>query len=212
MKRKILLIDDHPVSRLGIAALLNAQADVEVSAQAGDAREAIAALDANRVDLVITDLALPGMDGLELTRKIRARPNPPAVLILSMHDETLYAERALRAGASGYLMKEAATETIVEAIHRVLEGRVFLSHGMVDRVFERLGGDRGDASQLGQLTDRELQVLRFIGRGHTTRAIANQLFLSVKTVEAHRTNIMKKLGLRNATELVRYAASIDETT
>jgi DNA-binding NarL/FixJ family response regulator len=207
-KTRIVIVDDHPLLRTGLAARLRDEPDLAVCGQAGDLAEAMAVIDRERPDLVLVDISLPGRDGLELLKDIRARHPPMLTLVLSMHDESLYAERALRAGARGYVMKGAAPETLVQAIRDVVAGELVVGKEIVKRVLQRVGqtGTGGIAgSPVDRLTDRELEVFRLIGEGHNRNRIANELHLSVKTVEAHRANIRQKLGAENAAEVMQRA-------
>ncbi len=205
----MLVVDDHPLFRKGVVQLLNDEPDIEVRAQAGTSTEALSAVRRNNVDLAVIDISLEGgPDGIELTKSIRAeRPRLP-VLILSMHDETLYAERALRAGARGYVMKREALDQFITAVRTVLRGEIFISPSMSNRmVYDHIHGGDYSRSPVDRLSDRELEVLQLIGKGHDVRDIANGLHLSTKTVEAHRAHIKEKLNLANAREVVRFATN-----
>jgi DNA-binding NarL/FixJ family response regulator len=207
-KTRILIVDDHPIVREGLTRRINRQPDLVVCGEAGAAAEVMKAITESRPDLVIVDLTLPDKGGLELIKDIHTRhPRLPA-LVLSMHDEKLYAERALRAGAMGYVMKQEATEHIIEAIHCALAGQVYLSRSMSARMLGTLvaGKAQGPSSPLESLSDRELEVFQLVGKGLGTRQIAEKLHVSVKTVEAHKIRIKAKLGLESATELARHAA------
>jgi len=208
MKSSILIVDDHPMVRHGLAQLLNHEADLEVRGEAATAGEAMEALRKSRFDLVIADLSLSGVSGIELVRNIRAHDANLPVLVISMHDETVYAERALRAGARGYVMKQEATEKVLSAVRRLLAGDVYLSDALQAKMLRRAVGRRGDAPVLPieVLSDRELEVLRLIGRGLGTRQISEELRRSIKTVEAHRASLKDKLGLKTAAELAHFAA------
>ncbi len=208
-KHRVLVVDDHPLFRKGVVQLLNDEPDIEVRAQAGTSTEALSAVRRNNVDLAVIDISLEGgPDGIELTKSIRAeRPRLP-VLILSMHDETLYAERALRAGARGYVMKREALDQFITAVRTVLRGEIFISPSMSNRmVYDHIHGGDYSRSPVDRLSDRELEVLQLIGKGHDVRDIANGLHLSTKTVEAHRAHIKEKLNLANAREVVRFATN-----
>ena len=205
---RILVVDDHPVVRKGIVQLIEGESDLQVCAEADSAAATLEALDSPLPDLVIVDLTLAGASGLGLIKDIKARHPDLPILVLSMHDESLYAERALRAGAAGYVMKQEATEHIVEAIRQVLGGQVYLSDRMAARLLHRVVGRTGTESRpspIEALTDRELEVFQLVGQGLSTRQIAEQLFLSVKTVETHLEHIKTKLGLESGRELVRQA-------
>jgi DNA-binding NarL/FixJ family response regulator len=201
------MVDDHAVVRQGIAALIGQEDDLFVCGEAESAEEALEALRTTHPAICLADLSLAGIDGMEFVKRAKARfPHVP-ILILSMHDENLYAERALRAGAKGYIMKREGTDNLLEAIRRVLKGQVYLSERMAGRILQRIAEGRifEGASTVGKLSDRELEVFRFIGQGLGTREIAERLHLSVKTIEAHRANMMKKLGLAGSSELVQQA-------
>lgn len=208
LKRTVLIVDDHPIVRQGLAQLINQEHDLEVCGQAEDAHEAMQAIRKLQPDLVIVDISLKDTSGMELIKDLKIqRPDLP-VLTLSMHDEEVYGERALRAGAKGYIMKQEATEKVVTAIRRVLAGEVYVSNGMAARMVSRLvgGGERKKAgSPLDSLSDRELEVFRFIGEGFSTREMAEKLHLSVKTIETYRAHLKDKLGLQDAGELLRAA-------
>jgi DNA-binding NarL/FixJ family response regulator len=206
-RARILIVDDHPVVRNGLRMLIDDEPDLIVCGEAGDADEAIRALDAKKPDLVIVDLSLKGSSGLELIKRIKSRNSASKMLVSSMFDESLYAERVLNAGALGYVSKQEAMEKVIEAIRCVLSGRVYLSTAMSDRMLHRLARDQKaiERSPVETLSDRELEVFEMIGRGRTTAEIANQLHLSVKTVETHREKVKAKLGLKSAAELYQYA-------
>jgi len=206
-KSTILIVDDHPVVRQGLALLINREADLTVCGDAEEASSALQRIEELKPDLIVVDISLNGPDGLDLLKEIRARdPNLP-VLILSMLDELLYAERALRAGANGYIMKQEATERVLVAIRRILGGEVYVSDRMADRMLHRFvgGGQVTERSPVADLTDRELEVFRLIGEGHGTRQIAEELHISVKTVESYQAHIKEKLSLKNSRELVQRA-------
>ena len=205
----MLVVDDHPLFRKGVVQLLSDEPDLEVRAQAGNAKEALDALRHHRLDLAVIDVSLEGgTDGIELTKAIRAeRPRLP-VLILSMHDESLYAERALRAGARGYVMKREALDQFITAVRTVLQGEIFISPVMSNRmVYDHIHGGDYARSPVDRLSDRELEVLQLIGKGHDMHDIARALNLSEKTVETHRAHIKEKLNLANAREVTRFATS-----
>jgi DNA-binding NarL/FixJ family response regulator len=206
-KRKILLVDDHPIVRQGLSQLINQEADLTVCGEAENASSAMEAITASRPDLVIVDISLDGPDGLDLLKTVRIRDATLPVLILSMHDEFLYAERALRAGARGYIMKQAATDGLLVAIRKILSGDIYLSERMSARLLRQLTSHPAPVSRspLEDLSDRELEVFRLIGQGHGTREIAEMLHLSVKTVEAYQAHIKEKLSLKNSRELMQRA-------
>jgi len=206
---RILLVDDHPLLRQGIAQILEAEPDLEVAGQASDAEEALSMFDRIAPDLVVTDISLPGMNGLELLKNLLTlHPNLP-VLVVSRHDEELYAERAVRAGSRGYVSKLAAGDELVIAIRRVLRGGIHLSEDLKDRMLFGAASGVKDATQtpLEVLSDRELEVFEMTGRGIPTREISERLHLSVKTVESYRSRIKTKLGLANGTELIKHAVA-----
>ena len=189
--------------------LLNDEPDIEVCAQVGTSMEALSAIRRNHVDLAVIDISLEGgPDGIELTKSIRAeRPRLP-ILILSMHDETLYAERALRAGARGYVMKREALDQFITAVRTVLRGEIFISPSMSNRmVYAHIHGSSDSGSPVDRLSDRELEIFQLIGKGHDVHEIARGLHLSEKTVEAHRAHIKEKLDLANAREVTRFATN-----
>lgn len=204
---KILIVDDHPILRKGLAQLIEQQNDLSICGQFEEADAAFAALGQLKPDLALVDLSLKDSSGVELLKNIRASYPKLLVLVLSMHDESLYAERVLRAGASGYIMKQEASEKVLQAIRKVLAGEIFLSEKMSAKFMHQLVGGRSAAGRsfMDRLSDRELEVFGLIGEGRGTREIAEQLHLSVKTIESHRAHIKEKLNLKNATELVHRA-------
>jgi DNA-binding NarL/FixJ family response regulator len=206
-KGRVVIIDDHPIIRHGLTELIREEADLEVSGAAENADDGLALVETSRPDLAIVDISLSHSSGIDLVKSLRGRHPELRILVLSVHDESLYAERALRAGASGYIMKEEATENLILAIRRVLHGEIYLSSRMSDRLLDGLVHGRARSRPDSKLTlsDRELHVFEMIGRGIGSREIAERLGLSVKTVDAHRANIKAKLGLRKASELVQHA-------
>jgi DNA-binding NarL/FixJ family response regulator len=212
-KHSLLVVDDHPFMRAGIAQLIERQPDLRVCGEAGQPSEAFAALARTRPDLVLTDLTMPGRSGLEFIRDLRAAEPNLAILVISMHDELVYAERALRAGARGYIMKEAGGEALLAAIRQVLRGEVYVSPRMSARLLDALSARRPRASHspIEQLTDREFEVFQLIGQGKGTREIAAQLGLSPKTVDVHRANLRAKLKLGDMTALIQHAVRWVET-
>jgi DNA-binding NarL/FixJ family response regulator len=204
---RVFLVDDHPIVRHGIAQLLSEESDLEVCGEADDARKALDALPAADPGVIIVDLSLGATSGIDLIRELKQRLPQVAVLVVSMHDERLYAERALRTGASGYVMKHEATGMIVRAVRTVAGGAVFVSDAMSRHLIGRwvAGGAPRDSSPLDALSNRELHVLELIGRGLGTRAIAERLHISVKTVESYRARLKEKMDLRSGIELVRFA-------
>lgn len=205
-KLRVLIVDDHPIVRQGISQLINQEPDFDTCAQAGSAQEALDLLEKSTPDIMLVDISLDGVSGLELLKMVKSRHGKVPVLILSMHDESLYAERALRSGAKGYVMKQEATERVLVAIRQVLRGELYLSERMQGKILQRvLNGDEGGLSPIDLLSDRELEVFRLIGHGYATGDIARELMRSVKTVETHRAHLKDKLGLKNAAELTRFA-------
>lgn len=201
-------MDDHPVTREGLARLINHEPDLEVCGEANTAVRALGAIEAQNPDLVVIDVSLgTGTSGLELIKDLAARNARLRMLALSTHDENLYAERALRAGARGYVMKQEPTAQVMEAIRKVLQGEIFLSRAMNERMLQKMAGSHSVplASEIEQLSDRELEVYRLLGQGRGTRQIAAELHLSISTVETYRTHIKEKLRLNSAPELVRHA-------
>jgi DNA-binding NarL/FixJ family response regulator len=202
---RLLLVDDQPILREGFAHLLDQEGDLKVCGQADSATGALKAITALRPDLVTVDVVLKGMNGIELVKQIRALHPMLPVLVLSMLDEVLFAERALRAGAKGYVMKQAPTEEVKSAIRRLLRGGRYLSPRMQERILENLSTGGRVAPGIESLSDRELEVFQLIGSGCATRQIAQQLRLSVKTIETYRAHIKEKLKLANGMELIRMA-------
>lgn len=203
----VLIVDDHPIVRHGLARLIGDEPDLTVAGSASTAREAKAELATKRPDVVLLDITLGDESGLTLLKELRSRHPGIPILVLSMHEETYYADRVLRAGAMGYIMKQEPPERVMAAIRQVLSGKVYLSEAMASSVLTRLVGrkDAEPSSPVDLLTDRELQVLQLIGRGMSTRQVAKALHLSVKTVENHREHIKSKLNLQSGSELVHYA-------
>jgi DNA-binding NarL/FixJ family response regulator len=212
-KRKILIVDDHPFMRAGLAQLINRQPELAVVGEAGDPSAAMKELTRCDPDLVLTDITMPGRSGLEFIKDLRAEHPDLAILVISMHDEVIYAERVLRAGARGYIMKEAGGENLLAAIRQVLAGAIYVSPKISAGILESIshGKPRGSKSPIEQLTDREFEVFQLVGQGKSTRDIASQLHLSPKTVDVHRGHIKEKLGLRDTTALVRHAVRWVET-
>ena len=206
-KTKVLLVDDHPILRTGLRRMIDQETDMQVCGEAEDGPKAFELCGTLTPDIAVIDISLKGSNGIELVKNLKARYPELPTLVLSMHDESLYAERALRAGSRGYIMKEEAIEQVLVAIRRALLGEIFLSEKMKSRMIQQMASGKGKvvSSPIEQLTDRELEVFRLIGEGHSTRQIAGQLHLSVRTVEAYREYIKGKLNLKNATELVQHA-------
>ena len=208
MKRKVLVVDDHPIVREGLAQMIDRQPDLAVCGHAADMQSAVQLVASLRPDILIVDISLAGPDGLDLLKYIRTHDPSLPVLILSMHDESIYAERALRAGANGYIMKQEATDNVLDALRRILNREVYVSPRIANKMLRQFigGSSNGKAhSSVDDLSDRELEVLRLIGAGHGTRQIAEELYLSVKTVETYQAHLKEKLALRNSRELVQYA-------
>lgn len=203
--KRLLLIDDHPIMRHGLAQLIRAEDGLDVCGEAGNARDGLASVEKLKPDLVVIDLTLPDKNGLELLKDIQALHPGTLCLVLSMHDEAMYGERALRAGARGYIMKEAAADHLITAARKVLSGGIYVSDSMTSRMMEQVVGHRAKAASLESLTDRELEVLEMIGQGVATKHIAERLCISVRTVEAHRAHIKDKLAITEGAALVRYA-------
>lgn len=206
---RVLIVDDHPLVRLGLREMIAQEPDLTVCGLAEDAAEALEMAAGESPDLVIVDLSLPDRNGLELIKQLRCRDAAPKMLVNSMHSEKLFAQRALKAGANGYISKEEGTEALLGAIRKVLRGEVYLSEEMTQHMLQvAAGADPADpGAGIDALSDREIEVLGLLGRALTTRQIAEQLNLSVKTIESHRENIKAKLGLANNNELIRRAVA-----
>ena len=206
-KTRILIVDDHPIVRQGLAELINHENDLTVCGQAEDAPQAMKDIRTLKPDMAIVDISLKETSGIELIKDIKVQYPILPVLTLSMHDESLYAERALRAGARGYIMKQQATEKVIVAIHKVVSGQVYVSDIMAAKMVRKLvtGSSDVGVSPLDRLSDRELQVFLLIGQGHGTRQISEQLHLSVKTIETYRSHIKEKLNVIGAAKLLQYA-------
>ena len=204
---RVLIVDDHPLLRKGVGQLIDQERDLMVVGEAEDAHKAITAIETTRPDVALVDISLAGASGIELLKNIKARFPKLLMLVLSMHDESVYAHRALRAGASGYIMKQEGAEKVLTALRKVLQGEVYLSERLGNRMLHTLVNGRASlaSSPVEELSDRELEVFNLIGQGHGTRPIAEKLHLSIKTIESHRAHIKEKLNLRNATELVHHA-------
>lgn len=207
IKKRILIVDDHPMMRQGLGQLIGMEPDLEICGEAENAEKALDCLTALKPDLVLADISLPGKNGLELIKDFQAiQPGLP-ILVISMHHETLYAERVLRAGGRGYIMKQEGGKKLMEAIRQVLNGQIYVSEKMSAEILEIFSGRRAnnESSPVEKLSDREFEVFQLIGQGQGMRDIAEKLHLSVKTVEVHRANVKEKLNLKSASELVRYA-------
>ena len=202
---RVLIVDDHPLVREGLIVRISAQPDLEVCGEASEVDQALSLTSTTRPALVIVDLALKGSNGLDLIKKVRASEVSPKILVVSAYDEVFFAERALRAGAQGYINKQEAQGSIIDAIRTLLRGELYLSLNMTQRLTDQaLFGSRASRGIEG-LSDRELEIFELIGRGYATRLIAEQLHLSIHTIESHREKIRTKLRLRNSTELLQSA-------
>jgi DNA-binding NarL/FixJ family response regulator len=204
-KHKVLIVDDHPIVRRGLAELLSLEPDLEVCGEAADADEALALAESASPDAAVIDISLKSGQSLELIGQIKAKNKNICILVSSMHDEMLFAERALRAGALGYLPKHESTEKLLEALRAVIRGEIYLSPRMTNRLMHVLAGQPGDSDPVKTLSNREMEVFEMIGQGMTTQNIARKLGLSPKTVETHREKIKGKLNLKNSAELNRRA-------
>ena len=206
-KVRIVIVDDHPIVRQGLADLINHEDEFEVCGHAEGAREAMEQIRNLNPDLVTIDITLKDTGGLELIKDVKSQHPKLPILVISMHDEKLYGERVLRAGAKGYIMKHEATENVIDAIRKVFSGQVYVSNNMAEQMVRSFvsGGTRSQASAMNSLSDRELEVFRLIGQGYGTRRIAEMLHLSVKTIETYRAHIKHKLSLDDAAQLLQYA-------
>lgn len=207
IKKRVLVVDDHPIVRQGLGLLINREADLVVCGEAEEAMGAMHVLASAKPDVLIVDISLNGPDGIDLLKSVRATHPSLPVLILSMHDESIYAERALRAGANGYIMKQEATEKVLVAVRRILNGEIYVSERISNQILKHYITGSGSIrnSSIADLSDRELEVFRLIGEGHGTRQIAEELHVSIKTVESYQAHIKEKLSLRNARELMQRA-------
>jgi DNA-binding NarL/FixJ family response regulator len=206
-KMRIIIVDDHPVVRDGLTTIINHEQDLNVCGQADDAFEALRAIAELKPDVVIVDVFLKNSDGIELTKNIKAKNPKLPVIVLSVHDESVYAERALRAGARAYLMKDAASENIIKAIRTVLNGEIYVSNEISKKFLHKIAGDKAGTTKtpIENLSDREFEIFRLISKGYKASQIAKQLHLSVKTIETYRLRIKEKLNLPNAAELLQYS-------
>lgn len=212
-RKRILLVDDHPLIREGLTQWISRAGDLEVCGEAESAAQAMSRVETLKPDLVLVDISLAGGDGLELVKSLRALDPDRPLLVLSMHDESLNAGRALRAGARGYLMKRVGGQRIVEAIRDVFQGRIVVSPAMATHLLEEYSGKPGASggqSMLPNLTDREFEILLLVGEAKSNREIAERLHVSHKTVETHRLNVMRKLKLRTSAQLLRFAMQFVE--
>ena len=204
--KRVILVDDHPIMRHGLAQLIRMENGLDVCGEAGSAREGLDLVSKLKPDLAVIDLTLPDKNGLELVKDIRAMHPATVCLVLSMHDESLYGERSLRAGARGYVMKEEAADHLITAIHKIMSGGLYVSETLNARMLEQMTAPtRAKAAGIDSLTDRELEILELIGKGVATKNIAAQLSISARTVEAHRAHVKEKLGITDGAALVRYA-------
>ncbi|HEV8379674.1 MAG TPA: response regulator transcription factor [Tepidisphaeraceae bacterium] len=206
-KKKVLVIDDHPIVRERLAELINQESDLVVCGEAEDSHQARKAVADLQPDIAIVDITLKDTYGIELIKEFKDRYPKLPMLVLSMHDEALYGERALRAGARGYLTKQEATKKVVDAIRKVLAGEIYTSEKMAATILQKVAGGKapGGGSPTDVLTDRELEVFQLLGQGKTVKEIAESLFVSAKTVEAHREHIKQKMNFKSSAELLRYA-------
>jgi DNA-binding NarL/FixJ family response regulator len=205
---RVLIVDDHPMTRAGLAHMINHQPDMIVSGETESAGQALAALEANQPDIVLLDITLPGKSGLEVIKDIKAMHPGLPVLVVSMHDESLYADRVLRAGARGYITKHEGGEKLMRAIRHVLSGKIYVSENMSAHILEIFSGGQTTPhrSSIESLSDREFEVFELIAEGLSARQIAERLHLSAKTVDAHRANIKEKLKIQTSAELISFAA------
>jgi DNA-binding NarL/FixJ family response regulator len=205
---QVLLADDHPLFRRGVAELIASTPEFEVAAQASSAAEALSRIRELPIDIAILDVSFHGTNGLELTKQMRAERPDLRIILLSMHDEQLYAIRALKSGAQGYVMKRENPEMLIDALRKVAEGGIYVSQKVSDTlVYRTVRAEQNEVSPIDLLSDRELEVLQLFGEGNTTQEIANLLHLSAKTIETHRLHIKEKLGFRTAAELIRFAVN-----
>jgi len=209
--QRILIVDDHPMMREGLRTLISRERDLIVCGEAETAGQALDAVANLKPDLVLVDITLPGPTGIELIKNVRALQHAILILVISMHDESLYAERVLRAGARGFIMKQESGPTMMQAIRQVLAGRIYVSDKMSARILENVASNRTEASPIERLSDREWEVFQLIGRGKSTVQIAEELHLSPKTVETHRARVKEKLDLRTMNELISFASRWVET-
>ncbi len=208
-KKSIMIVDDHPIMRAGITQLINQQNDLIVSCEVSSAKEALKELSDNVPDLAIIDLSLKEISGIDLIKEIKKNHKDLPSLVLSMHSETIYAERVLRAGAKGYIMKHEPAEKLIKAIRKVLKGKTYLSENMSEIILDRMSGNssKDTTSLINSLSDRELEVFKLIGEGHKPHQIADILFLSVKTIETYYARLKQKFNIKSASELRKIAIS-----
>jgi Response regulator containing a CheY-like receiver domain and an HTH DNA-binding domain len=207
-KTQILIVDDHPVTRAGLSHLINHQPDMIICGEAESAAQAMDVLTSSQPDLLLIDLTLPGKSGLELVKDVKAMRPDLLMLVVSMHDESLYADRVLRAGARGYITKHEGGEKLITAIRQVLSGKIYVSESMSAHILEIFSGGQTALyrSSIEKLSDREFEVFESLGAGLSSQQIAKKLHLSAKTVDAHRANIKTKLSMKTTAELIAYAA------
>ena len=205
-KKRILIVDDHPMMRDGLRQLIANEPDLEVAGEADDVAEALQQAEKLKPDLAIVDITLRSSSGLDLIKDLHIRSPQTAVLVLSMHDESLYAERVLKAGGRGYIMKQEGGKRIIEGIRQVANGQTFVSPAVSAKILDSFSGhSRSEKAAVEQLTDREFEVFQLIGQGRSTKEMADKLHVSVKTIEVHRVNIKEKLKTPTAPDLIRYA-------
>ena len=211
-KARVLLVDDHAVVREGLAQLLEGEPDLAVCGEAGSAEQALDVAARTRPDLAVVDISLGGVNGLELIKNLKALQPELRILVLSMHDESHFAERALRAGATGYVMKREARTQIMDAVRAVSAGQLFVSERIRASMLHQYlhGPPKGESSPISRLSDRELEVLTLLGRGESSKEIAARLHLSQKTVDSHRTHLKEKLNLGGASDLIRFALACNK--
>ena len=208
MTTRIYIVDDHPLVRQGLSQVINNETDMEICGEAEDAPQAMKGVGPANPDVIIVDISLRGNNGLELIKNLKAIHENIRILVFSMHDESIYAQRALRAGAKAFVMKKESPTKVVEAIRRIITGEIYVSPSVADQVLHQIVNGPNNAtstSPIDRLTDRELEVVQLIGRGLSSREVAESLNLSVKTIESHRAHVKEKLSLRNATELVQFS-------
>ena len=207
MTTRIYIVDDHPLVRHGLSQIVANEADMEICGEAEDSPAAIRGVGEANPDAIIVDISLKGANGLELIKNLKSIHEDIPILVFSMHDETIYAQRALRAGAKAYVMKKESPSKVVDAIRKIIQGEIYVSPSVADQVLHQIVNGPGNVSTspVDRLTDRELEVVQLIGRGLSSREVAESLHLSVKTIESHRAHVKEKLSLRNATELVQFS-------
>lgn len=207
MTTRIYIVDDHPLVRHGLSQIVANEADMEICGEAEDSPAAIRGVGEANPDAIIVDISLKGANGLELIKNLKAIHDDIPILVFSMHDETIYAQRALRAGAKAYVMKKESPSKVIDAIRKIIQGEIYVSPSVADQVLHQIVNGPGNVSTspVDRLTDRELEVVQLIGRGLSSREVAESLHLSVKTIESHRAHVKEKLSLRNATELVQFS-------